>query len=86
MTPTEEVANLTDEIARLKGELSAATKVIAIALHIICQGDTDILTTIIQEKMASALSVGPTIGENEWREGVERFKNRLSESIPSHIS
>ena len=78
MTPDE----TSQEIERIKGELSAATAMLGLALHLAGHG---VATAAIRQKVIEA-PVDPAIESNpdylNWREGVERFKQRLLQRLP----
>ena len=74
------------EILRLKGELSAVTTFLALALEVLSRRDPVTLVAIrrkIADTPIDAAEGGGTY-DPQWREGVDRFKKRLSESLPSN--
>ena len=74
------------EILRLKGELSAATTFLALALEVLSRRDPVTLVAI-RRKIADTpidTAEGGVTYDPQWREGVDRFKKRLSESLPSN--
>ena len=82
----EESGNNAEEITRLKGELSAATRICSILIQVASRGDVTALTTF-QNKIRDGsidLSSGAIASDHHWREGVDRFTERLLKSFPSN--
>jgi hypothetical protein len=77
-----------DEIARLQGELSAATNAIALLFELLSLGDDATITTFRNKIIAAPLdTTSGAITENRyWRQGVTDFTERLTKSFPSHIA
>lgn len=70
------------EIERIKGELSAATAMLGLALHLAGHG---VATASIRQRIIDtpvAPAIGSVPGDLHWGEGVERFKQRLLEYLP----
>ncbi len=77
----KEQDDLSQELTRIRGELSAACAILGLALHLASHGDTETIRSKILEFSADA--VGGTLTDDpHWREGVERFKHRLLDSLP----
>lgn len=79
---------LSEEILRLRGELSAATRVLSVALTVLSFGDTDTIAAIrkdIEESSIDITAGGITL-DRHWREGVQRFKDRLLQTLPSDVA
>ena len=66
-----------NEIARLKGELSAATWAIALVLTMFAGKSPELQRTIIRKLDSASARDLDDLG----REGSERFKHRLSEHL-----
>ncbi len=77
------------EILRLRGELSAATNAVAIALTILAgMGDSGTLDAIRRkfEYPSFEISNDGMTDDPHWREGVNRFNRRLLEGLLSGYS
>ena len=77
--------NDTAEVMRLKGELSCATHVIALLYNLIGKINPSgfaVLRTHMMEVSYAPEPHGIT-GDQHWREGVDRFQERLLKALPS---
>ena len=68
-----------DEIASLKGELAACRFCLALALNMLTLGNAQ-TRSAIREKIGLASVI---TDDDRVREGFDRFKERLLESLPS---
>ncbi len=81
MMPSEQ-RSIDEEIKVLKGGLSAATMAIGLALGLINQ----LAGAEIQKAVLHKIDEADGDGNDLWREGVDRFKKRLAETLSKHSS
>ena len=75
---------MSQELTRIRGELSAACTVLGIALHLVSHGDPETIAAIRRKVLEFSVDAasGTITNDPHWREGVERFKHRLLEGLP----
>ena len=76
--------DLSQELMRIKGELSAACTFVGMALHLASFGDPETIKRIRGKIAESPIdpASGDIANDPHWREGVNRFNNRLLECLP----
>ena len=74
------------EVMRLKGELSCATHVIALLYNLIGKINPSGFAVLRRHMMEVSYAPEPhgITGDQHWREGVDRFQERLLKVLPSN--
>ena len=77
------IRSMQEEILRLRGELSAACRALALTIRMVSLNDPVTLDVVVNKLTAISGATGPAdvISNDYWREGIERFNDRLTGTL-----